>query len=942
MDGIQNHQVIQATPRPTKELSAFNCCSQWLDVCPWPLDQREALTSIMSFAESETRRKENKIKFHESIGQRAKVLDTVVQKIVKDIQNPPQFFPVAPNLGNVVRPSIRYFRALVWNLENFTNDPRPAGTQAINSRRNQARIAIAADFAFRIGADAMLILETGNDVGQAMTRLAGRWTEKEQNSSDYPKRSVEPLVSSPTSGLPEIPLSVPARRYDAEPDKLRSLMLIGEGYSVRPDGFPSITEKVLSGALNLLIKTSNNFQKFDERPSVDGFPNKILFEWTGWCLQMLESHEFGLAEPDDIRLLRETLIDAVQSPQQFLSQPDTELGRVRETIMAARDVAAYYGSPTMEAGVAEIIQLLLISWILFKGFGTLDPKPRMKSPYARPAMFDSQPLPDILLPSQVTIWLNDFGEPADLVVLALYLGAGQPLTLSAHDPDNGAIFTAQDGELLLNGLIRLQIVPKPHAETYGVVYRPYSRDHLEAFLNAPYEELGFNTGGIYGVLHGDKTNLLVSQQTGHILAGRSALKISFPVMPDVWIPFAVHHNRFSGSKEIGVMNADYVKSENTVLARLLTLEDEARILSGHQRPSLIVGDFNLPSGFLQPEKGRKSTTEAGARRAALREKHAREMAAAGYLRRRTDYTYPETTLKRAVNIAKGRGLFSEPYDGVYQPFDFLNGQGIVRSAAVRNCGAFFPAELLNENITAASKDNAPETISIKQVLIDKIQHTYMGIVWSIIATLNDAEPWLAVNGSKNIVKNAGMGDAARSLINHRDAFGNWLKQRKYLFQSLLANNFYGTCDVVMQDNWFQFIEQKINLVKPFVQEAVKNEKKAKAQARKENKLKSGSGKVKIILQSNSGMMVDTEIPDDEYDWAVEDEEDDEDAQESSASTPTQKIRRKKPGEQRLIELGDLFKALINLEKSSDMRLWGAYTGIVSDHLPILVEVELPN
>ncbi|MEZ5428576.1 MAG: hypothetical protein R2747_20185 [Pyrinomonadaceae bacterium] len=919
--------------RPNPFQSAFDLTPQWLEACPWPADQKTSLLAIKELAEAERQRNDEQVKFHETLQNRFDQLNFLIQKPVTPIQQPLHPTPVAPNLGNVYRPQIRYFRALVWNLENFTHDNRPAGTKPIESRRNQARIAIVADLAFRIGADALLIMETGSDVGQAMTLLANRWTLKEQNSNDLQKRTVEPLVSPATHGLSELPMKVPDKQFAPEPDRIRALMLIGEGYSVRPADLPNLTLEGLLRAFALLEQTSNNFQSFVSRPpqlnSLDG----SLLEWAKWCLEGMRQGNFSLKENEDQMLIQRVLFDLISFPEQFLNQPETELGVVREAILAARIVASDFSSPSLESGIAEVIQLLLLALILRKGFGTLEPNPQMPSKSPPHPTFGMPP--PVLLPSQLPLWVNDYGEPADLVVLALLLGTGQPLKLVAHDPENGPIYTASDGELLINGLIRLEILPKPRAETYGVAYRPYTPQHLETFFKEQYEDLGLGTKGIYGILHGNQTHgLLVSQQPKHVLAGRSALKINFPVTPEMWVPFALHHNRYSGSKEIRNLKPKEEGPESAVWARMETMEDEARFLAGQKQPALIVGDFNLPSAFVDPETGRKANNPAGRRRAALREKHVREMGGAGYLRRlKNDKTNPRTTLKRPLNIAKGKELFSEPYDAAYMPFDFLGGAVIVRSGVVSNYQAFFPPQLLAETISAATLQGS-ETLEIKQVMFDQVLYNYSGIIRLINATLTDAEPWLARHCGKFL-------EADQFLRGKREEFGKWLWGRKSFFAELLAKNIYGVFNI--KDDYLQYMRKAISQVAPIVKEVEKEEKAPKKKSKKKSK-KSGTGKsskkkskieINTVDELGEEDMMDDSLFSDLLD-------DDEPVEESSASTPTKKVRKKKPGEQRLIVMGELFDAITNLEKRPDLRLWGTYGGLVSDHLPILVEVELPN
>lgn len=351
--------------RPDEQSSAFSLVGAWLDSCTWPADRPTGFNAL-----SQTGSKT----FHETIQPRADWLQKLLQPPLTPQSS--STTAVMPTLGNVVRPGIRYFRALIWNLENFTHDHRPAGTKPVDSKRNRARSLIVADLAFRIGADALLIMETGSDVGEAMTHLAQFWADREKqiapSENRNPPRSVEPLVSPATFGLPELPMKVDPHTYPAEVDKVRALMLAGEGYIVGPAAFPQITVNVLQQALNLLVATSNNFQVFQARPPInENELGPFLTDWAKWCLEGLSQaglvDEWRRPTSEEVALLQSLLIEIVNFPQQFLSQPETELGRVREAIHVARSLADTYGSPTLDAGVLEIIQLTLLSWIAAKG-----------------------------------------------------------------------------------------------------------------------------------------------------------------------------------------------------------------------------------------------------------------------------------------------------------------------------------------------------------------------------------------------------------------------------------------------------------------------------------------------------------------------------------------------------------------------------------------------
>ncbi|WKB55798.1 hypothetical protein [Eleftheria terrae] len=920
--------------RPGPHHSAFQTGGQPMELCDCPASPDAALQMLASLDVLALSQPPSQT--HPSVCPRRDRLKQQLQ--LPRVPQPSQTTAVAPTLDNVVQtPMPRYFRALVWNLENFTHDPRPAGTQPIDSRRNQARMAIAADCAFRLGIDALLIMETGADVGQVMTRLAARWHQKEVDCGESGRRSVEPLVSPATHGLSELPQQVPPRLFDADVETLRALMLVGEGYRICPSGFPVLDGPALQGGLQLLWQASDCLNTLSQPALVLDDPEKALVILALWCDRHLEGAQPPAWQEEHLSLVREVLVESIQSPEQFLSAPETELGRVREAILAARQLQDGWIHPSPAAGVAQVVQWTLLAWLLHRRLGSVGEGDVL------PASSPGQP--GHLLPSQQCLWLNSAGEPGDLVALSLLLGSRQAVTLQAHDQDNGAVFTASDGELLVYGLIRLGLVPKPHAETYGVAYRPYSPSHLQAFFGAPFEDLGYNTQGLYGVLHGGRNrDLLVSQTPGHVLAGRSAMKISFPVAAHLSVPFALHHNRYSGSKEIKAMDPAY-KVESDVLARLLTVEDEARLLAGHEPAPLIVGDFNITAPFVQEEGGSKRKTPARDRRTTLRVKHLVDMGAAGYLRRcRSDGSHPETTLKRALSIAKGEARFSAPYDAVYQPFDFLDGGAKVRSAVVCSAFTFFTNELLKEQITVATATGS-ETIELQVVLVEQIVRTYTGVVHLIRSALADGEAWLQSHAAR-------IPYADWLLRQHRKAVVDELWRRQSWFASSLAASFFSGLAPSPASQVLHHLPPVLKELTAYADALIKQQKADKAKARRQAKAKPQArpatrrkAATAAVSPSAMDIAVDDDelpdVPDDLGDLGDLNDIDDTDGEDTpSTSVRAPRGRRQRPIEQRLRDLGELVTALNKLEQDAEVRLWAAYTGIVSDHLPVLVEVDL--
>ncbi|KAF0813452.1 hypothetical protein IGB42_01803 [Andreprevotia sp. IGB-42] len=938
--------------RPTPWLSAFAVLADWnLDDCPWPEGPEIAMNAMVK-----SQGDQGELNF---VATRREILEAFLHPNEDDdmqgvVESTPTvqfgFNPFAPNLFNVFRPPPpkppRYFRALVWNLENFTNDRRPRGAKPIDSPRNLARIAMVADLAYRMGADALLLMETGADVGQAMTHMATRWQAQEEQSGDTVVRSVEPLVSPATYALPEIALAYQGVQVAAEADKVRALLLVGEGYIITPTAFPALDNGKLCAAFNLLFDTSNNVARLPELPELAGDLDSTLYNVAMWCWKMLAHYQSSMGSEADHHLLKLVLEDMIQTPGQFLTQPENDYGNFHLALLTAFELANDY-SPSPEAGGAEILQLLMLAWILRRNLGTLQEKPSISQPQQFNQFFGTYTPPPIPLPAQRQFWLNGYGDSPDLVATVLLVACGQTFDLAAHDPDNGAVASCSDGELLPGGLARLGLLTLPHAETYGVVYRPYSSQHLEWFFDSPFQDLGYSTSGMYGILHGDKNRTLRAQSPTDALNGRSALIIRFPVSEKLKVPFALHHNRYSPNKAIKEMDTEFT-GERAILARLQTLEDEASMLAlkDFDPAPLIVGDFNVPSGLVQAESGAKSTTAAGKRRRKLRKLHVSQMAAAGYVRRRRgDRTHPQTTLKVPANIARDRAPYSEPYDAVYQPFDFLDGEANVRSAAVHNVQRLIPPALLQQTISVPGAFGMSQTVALSTVVREQMEYIYLGIVRRILTTLGDAQAWLQANLAANESKQA-YTQADDMLRGQFTAFCKWLEARRKKFAELLGQNLLAPCVPTSLEDWFGELRKAIAKIKPFVEGAKKKAaaaRKAERERLKKEAKRTGKKTRRKKPQPQSSTSVplldqlDAEL--DEEMQSLFDEEDDE-GEETEVIATKPKQKRKTPGQERMLKLGELFDALLHLEQYPDLRLWGAYRNIVSDHLPLLVEIDL--
>lgn len=868
---------------------------------------------------------------------------------------------VSPSSANAQQAPPRYFRALVWNLENFTADKRPKGTEAVDSARNMARVATVGSLACRLGADAALIMETGSDIGAVTTRLANHWNRCEQQLKDGTERPVHPLATSATHAMPALPWSVAPAAYPAEPDAVNALRLLGEGYRISPTALPVLQHSSLRPIRDLLLRTANSFRLADvPLPEVNANFAVTVHSWIAWCYDLdrrfdlfsdaddadedTEDEEFLDDEDSDIaddassdneEMGEEDRHDMDEEPvspsteeevvdddsvtededetmQQTISEldlpeddegdedyvdegeEDIDIGddepeeaadasmwraldrlqndRVLDDSIAVKalcegavyagELAATYGASSLNSAVAQAAQLIMLVCLLC-----------------------CQGKQKEIVEQYPGLWTNGDGSPADMVVLVLLMAVGQQLELQAHDDDNGPLMTATDGELLLNALFRLGVLKKPNSETYCVAYRPQTDAQRDLFFTFPACELGYATKGIYGILRGASAKeLLATQQPANALAGRAGLLIQFPTVGAQWISFLLHHNRYTGNQATDNLRLDHTKSENTVIARLRTIEDELAFLAGFAPQTLLVGDFNLPTDYVHLSD---KTGVPAMRRDRLVHDHRLKVRMAGYLRRRAaDDSVRRTTLRVPRNIAKGADIFSEPYDAVYQPFDFHDGAARVRSATIVRAAAFFDKASLQQAVTYAGAQGQI-TGTLGGMVCDSIVGMYRGLVRFICNAIKDSAEWLDALKKKH-GKNTGIQYAHTELQANAGQHIAALWQRVSAFENLLraANGKDAFYDALNVGGTLQTASQKAAL--PTIEKAIKKVKD------------------RVVIPK----------------------------------TPRGQKRPPKPGPVRLLEVPELIVALQNLEANADRRLWCAYHALVSDHLPLLVEIDL--
>ncbi|WP_437970009.1 hypothetical protein WMF04_12230 [Sorangium sp. So ce260] len=620
---------------------------------------------------------------------------------------------------NVFDVQPRYFRILVWNLENFTRDRRPRGAQPMDSMRNQARVAILADVLARIHVDLLLIMETGSDVGTAATRIAQRTALKVRDTEGI----WEPLVSPPTGALPEVKIAYPDVQI-RRPSGLKAMALraLFDAYVVTPryGGEPAeVTGQQIVDAWSVLKQSSPEAKRrllpldSPEAAILNGFPHPRLamglvtrlYESAG---QVAGAVGGSLRENFEVvhRIAHEVAneltpvtIETSGGPM-LVTALQTEPDEIAYAILSAREARLTIDDvePTSEDAVAMIEEgvacLQAIELVLLFALKARERR-----------------IPTDGLAGRV--FRSDSSEDG-LVALAVFLCTGaQRVALRAVDPKLGPAGGEVDNDVLLDALQRLGVIER-HIETYAIVYRQPFPGALESLLELGVQSHGFS-GGIdeeaarYGIIRAPLSRESFSiQEAGGLLNWRSALQITVPASRAVALPLVVYHTRYSGTAAIKAMREDLTNDENTVLARCMSVWQIAgAVLPGHSElgPPLLVGDFNVPDVFLNeqpsPRSKAKKVVASAARKLEIRRGFSLEMASRGYLRHSTGRAlntgYPCTTLKAYSSIARGDDILSQPYDGTYQPFDYAGGRAAIASGIV-GIRALLADSVLDEDI----------------------------------------------------------------------------------------------------------------------------------------------------------------------------------------------------------------------------------------------------
>ncbi|GAB7531225.1 hypothetical protein PS3A_36370 [Pseudomonas sp. 3A(2025)] len=611
---------------------------------------------------------------------------------------------IPTGLFNTISTPRRYFRMLAWNLENFTRDRRPRGSAPIESVRNQARIAIVAEAMREHDVDLLLVMETGYDVGPAMTAIATRF---EEIAGQQP-HGTHPLVSPPTGALPFVATRYANRNLGRRSaTKVLALRTLFEVYKVSAQNpqLPLTDEQMLTGWRLLRELSALAATLLPEATAIDVaiattseriFPNPQLVGWlrseaanlpglngtrsdlpdllylltsdlAGWIGLIKDEAIIDLSSPAFIDVHNE-LCDGIQWLRLYIDRVDEDIDdpRLREALVV----------------YAQAVELLLLCFLQ--------------------SLWGGIPQDENGL-----VFMPDQAE-GNRLTLAIYLTAvSSSLDFDEIDPQQGPLEGEVDKDVVLDALQRLGFVDR-HIETYGMVYRPPFADALQQMFDAGVTAHGYTGGSdsqasrydiVRAPLLSGEFNI---QQAGGLLNWRSALQVTVPVSDTLNVPLLLFHTRYSGTDEIATEYTGLTKkqraakkkadpdrltvAEAEVKARTQTLSQMAQaLLPGHSQNGmpLIVGDFNIPQEYLEPTI---STTDAAIRKQGIRQELLLDMAKAGYLRHTRQGTlgegHPLTTLKSFGSLALMQPQGSQPYDGVYQPFDFAQRGALVRSGVI--------------------------------------------------------------------------------------------------------------------------------------------------------------------------------------------------------------------------------------------------------------------
>ncbi|CAN7365569.1 hypothetical protein LJR289_002098 [Pseudoduganella sp. LjRoot289] len=559
------------------------------------------------------------------------------------------------------------FRMLVWNLENFTRDLRPAGTSSLDSARNLERTEIVARTMHTLDIDALLIMETGSDVGAVTTRIATRLGKLFDG-----KKTIEPLVSPPTGKMHAFETKFEIDKIPGTGNAAMAITTLSGIYNIRPVSIKPSTQKLVAAAWRALRDSSGEAV----RTLVDKIQaqSSIVLEAANAAEWFSKIQTCLWPNPDHDSARYKLCEDIMQDIVQNIKASDMAGSVINngfdfvlcDRILGIRKVAPK--AVPQEGDDEEVVQASAPVSLSSSSSSSAVPANGARTAEADDICMEMILLLLLSLSKEIAVnsWeIHTIVDSATTSALSAYLAVfSQRLEFIAIDPELNPLDGTFDSDDMRYALERIG-KEKTHTETYGMVYRLPFKEALHHLLS-PALEAGQKAYSIVQSSGASSSQPTVVQTFGHILNGRSAFSITLPLSSLCSVPLYLFHNRYSGSEAIteaykkqGVKTA----ADAAVQARMDTLAELGEVGAKKEVKPWIVGDFNIPGAYLEKQDGASK-----ARKYTAGEEFGKKMTGFGYVRHwKEKDSFARTTLKSVDSIASGDDFLSEPYDGVYQP-----------------------------------------------------------------------------------------------------------------------------------------------------------------------------------------------------------------------------------------------------------------------------------
>ncbi|WP_437285478.1 hypothetical protein [Sorangium sp. So ce406] len=144
------------------------------------------------------------------------------------MQHPPGSFQVAIGLGEgqaTVAPPRSTVAILSWNLQNYTHDERQHFRRSMRTPRSEFTAAFVAETMRLLGADVLLVMETGSDVSAALNKVSRYFKQATQ-------RELDPLVSELTHATPALRTAYTISKLTPTPDDVHALKNLVDAYRI--------------------------------------------------------------------------------------------------------------------------------------------------------------------------------------------------------------------------------------------------------------------------------------------------------------------------------------------------------------------------------------------------------------------------------------------------------------------------------------------------------------------------------------------------------------------------------------------------------------------------------------------------------------------------------------------------------------------------------------